>query len=188
VDGYVARVKAFALARAHEVLARYPVVGSPSEAWAAVVTDRTYAWPEAEVNRDLSRWVPTYAYEFADRQAPWMSGVGVPSFPTGACHISELQYLFHADGYEEPLTSAQQRLSGQMIDYWTRFAHAGNPNGPAHRTGRAPTGTPRRLRNLSPESGPSTSPNGTTWTSGARSDVRPGQTMLRWGGLGVRLS
>jgi para-nitrobenzyl esterase len=64
---------------AAEVLARYRVGdhGSPSKAWAAVVIDAVFALPMTQLNRGLApRQVPTYAYEFADRQAPaWSAGV-----------------------------------------------------------------------------------------------------------------
>jgi para-nitrobenzyl esterase len=119
---------------AAEVLTRYRVGdhGSPSEAWAAVVIDAVFALPMTQLNRGLApRQVPTYAYEFADRQAPWLAGVPQPSFPTGAFHLAELEYLFDTDEFAgRQLTPAQQRLSVQMIGYWTRFAHTGDPNGP----------------------------------------------------------
>ncbi|MGH3380697.1 MAG: carboxylesterase family protein [Actinoallomurus sp.] len=77
----------------------------------------------------LSRQVPTYAYEFADEKAPWASDGSTPSFPTGAFHASELQYLFGDSQFRTPLTASQQHLSDQMIKYWTSFAYTGDPNG-----------------------------------------------------------
>ncbi|MFD1542703.1 carboxylesterase family protein [Nonomuraea guangzhouensis] len=67
------------------------------------------------------------------RRAPWASSTPVvPSFPTGAFHASELQYLFAADYFAgRSLSPDQSRLSDTMIDYWSRFAHHGDPNGPA---------------------------------------------------------
>lgn len=128
--GYRNRVKAFVGKKnAPKVLALYPLRGrTPSEAWSAVVTDAVYARPMTDLNRALARQVPTYAYRFSDRQAPWIANTPKPSFPTGAFHTSELQYLFEADEFAgRQLTPAQQRLAAQMIRYWTRFAHTGNP-------------------------------------------------------------
>ena len=115
--------------RADEVSAVYPRddYGSPSEALAAVMTDSTYARAAVEANTLLARHVPVYAYEFADRQAPFFAGVPDPSFPTGAYHLAELPYLFDVD-YADPLSADQRRLSEEMITYWTRFAHTGDPN------------------------------------------------------------
>ena len=48
----------------------------------------------------------------------------------GAAHAMELPYLFRLGGYDFPMPQTQQRLSNQMIDYWTAFARTGNPNGP----------------------------------------------------------
>jgi len=53
------------------------------------------------------------------------------SFPTGASHASELQYIF--DVLETPvpspgLTPAQEQLSKTMVRYWAEFARTGNPN------------------------------------------------------------
>ncbi|WP_028921932.1 carboxylesterase/lipase family protein [Pseudonocardia acaciae] len=129
---YVARIRAWAGDRADAVLARYPPerFGSAAEAWAAVITDATYAVPMRELNRRLAGKAPTYAYEFTDRAAPWMSTVPPPAFATGAYHTSELQYLFTAVGYGRPLSDAQRNLADLMIRYWAQFAHTGDPNGP----------------------------------------------------------
>ncbi|MDF5752832.1 carboxylesterase/lipase family protein [Spongiactinospora sp. TRM90649] len=139
-DGYVRGIRAyFGDQAADRVLARYPLdnYGEPgtSRAGAAmqsVMTDHLWATPAVETNRLLAAKVPTYAYEFADRGAPWVSGTPVvPSFPTGAFHASELQYLFAADYFAgRTLSPAQARLSDTMIAYWSRFARTGDPNGP----------------------------------------------------------
>lgn len=131
---YAKRVRSFfGKDKAARILARYPArsEGSPAETWSKVITDSVFARSTAEMNRDLARRVPAYAYEFADGKAPWVTGAKQPSFPTGAFHAAELQYQFDTDYFQgERLTPAQRRLSGAMIRYWTRFARTGNPNGP----------------------------------------------------------
>ena len=70
-----------------------------------------------------------YAYEFADENAPAL--FPVPNFPMGAFHAAELQYLFPLG---TALSEPQQRLSAQMVGYWTAFAHTSRPTtagGPA---------------------------------------------------------
>lgn len=133
-DQFRARVGNFAGSedRAARMHARYPLENypNPSEAWATLITDAVFARPTVEFNRALSGRVPTYAFEFADERAPWPSNLDTPSFATGAYHTSELQYLFATKDFERPLDPAQRRLSGQMIDYWARFARTGDPNGP----------------------------------------------------------
>jgi para-nitrobenzyl esterase len=117
--------------RAATVLSHYPLAdyGSPSEALAAVWTDYSWSCTALATDRLLSAAVPTYAYEFADRTAPWAADMPAPSFPTGAFHASELQYLFDDAQFPGPATAEQRRLSSTMIRYWTRFARTGNPNG-----------------------------------------------------------
>ncbi|MGW5360690.1 carboxylesterase/lipase family protein [Actinopolymorpha pittospori] len=115
--------------QADAVAARYPVqeYGSASEALAAAMTDYEYVRPALDADALFARDVPTYAYEFADPKAPFFKGEPETSFLMGAYHLSELPYLFTV-GYADPLDAGQRRLSGQMIEYWTRFAHTGNPN------------------------------------------------------------
>jgi para-nitrobenzyl esterase len=48
--------------------------------------------------------------------------------PLGAQHASDLWSFFDLGGYRPPFTPAQQRLSDQMIDYWSAFATTGDPN------------------------------------------------------------
>lgn len=78
----------------------------------------------------LSEFVPVFAYEFTDRTAP--SYAPLASFPYGAAHTFEIMYLFplyHGGlGTPHPLNEAQERLSDQMVSYWTEFAEQGNPN------------------------------------------------------------
>jgi para-nitrobenzyl esterase len=128
--GYRSLVAAFVgQAKAPAVLDKYRGHGSPSEAWSAVMTDAVFARATSDMSRQLSRHVPTYTFEFADTEAPQMTTVPKPSFPLGAYHAAEVQYLFDSDYFDRnAMTDAQQRLSETMIRYWTRFAHTGSPN------------------------------------------------------------
>jgi para-nitrobenzyl esterase len=109
----------------------YPAAAYPSasEALGALGTDLVFACNTRRAAGALSQYVPTYQYEFADENAP-MAFFPPVSFPTGAYHASEIQYLFN-----EPttplLSSDQQLLSAAMVRYWTQFATDGNPNSAA---------------------------------------------------------
>ena len=129
---YEDRVRAVFAGAADAVLAQYPLrdFDSPSEALATAMGDQFQAAPSRQLNRTLSKFVPVFAYEFADRTAP--SYAPLASFPYGAAHTFEMMYLFPlyhgALGTPHPLTDAQERLSKQMVSYWTKFAERGDPN------------------------------------------------------------
>jgi len=115
-----------------EVEPIYPYADYPSGAVAlgANTTDGFFACPERNSTLLLSRYVPTYAYEFNDENAPFFYQP-YASFPLGAYHAAELQYLFDGDFFGlgvAPLSPAQEQLSAVMISYWTRFAKTRNPN------------------------------------------------------------
>ncbi|GAA3000251.1 carboxylesterase/lipase family protein [Actinokineospora diospyrosa] len=133
-EGYVLRVRNFVgAANAERVLARYPLrdyQNIPSLAWSALATDALLSRPQSDTAALFARHVPTYAYEFADRDAPWYGDLALPSFPTGAYQDAELQYLFTTVYFAgRAFTPAQRALSNTMIDYVSRFAHRGDPNG-----------------------------------------------------------
>ncbi|WKX73660.1 carboxylesterase/lipase family protein [Streptomyces sp. XD-27] len=126
---YRARLKESYGRAAAAVEARYPLsaYGTPALAWAAVLTDSSYACTTLRAHRALAAHVPTYGYEFNDATAPVPPGVPpVAGFPYGAAHGFELPYLFAT---RLPFTADQRALSDRMIGYWTRFAHTGDPNG-----------------------------------------------------------
>ena len=54
------------------IAAEYPLAAysSPAVARGAVGTDAIFACPALTVDQSLSRYVPTYAYEFSDENAP----------------------------------------------------------------------------------------------------------------------
>jgi para-nitrobenzyl esterase len=112
----------------HYPVASYP---SPGLALSALATDAAFACNALAADRYLSRWVPTYAYEFADTTAPELFLPPV-SFPYGAAHASEIQYLFNLPSPfpPQPLNAEQQELSDAMVRYWTRFARSGKPTVP----------------------------------------------------------
>ncbi|MGW4472652.1 carboxylesterase/lipase family protein [Nonomuraea sp. NPDC004354] len=113
---------------ADRVMRRYPLSehASPGQAWAAVMTDRIWARGTHEQNTLLARHVPVYGYEFADRKAPMFLPLQV-DFDWGAYHAGDLPYLFPEENAR--LSPAQERLSEQMVGYWTNFARTGSPNG-----------------------------------------------------------
>jgi para-nitrobenzyl esterase len=92
----------------------------------AAGTDGTFACTARRAIRALAQYVTVHAYEFNDDGAP---GFKV-SFPLGAYHGADVQYLFNRDGKPAPFTPAQQALSQAMIGYWTQFAKTGDPNSP----------------------------------------------------------
>jgi para-nitrobenzyl esterase len=108
-------------------LASYP---SPGIALGASGTDWIFACPERNSVRLLAQNVTTYAYEFNDENAPDLFAPPA-TFPLGAYHGSELQYLFNLNERftgTNPFTRQQQALSNSMINYWTSFARNANPN------------------------------------------------------------
>jgi para-nitrobenzyl esterase len=107
-----------------------PGVQSAPLALGALITDAGQACPGRTAAQLLSRYVPTYMYEFNDENAPLNYGLVPASFPLGAYHSAEIQYLFNPQGNPAPFTTDQQQLSDTMIDYWTRFAKRRNPNSP----------------------------------------------------------
>jgi para-nitrobenzyl esterase len=124
-------VNTYGAANAPAIHAAYPLssYASPSLAEVAVAQGN-----KACIARQFDRWwsqsVPVYAYQFMDETAP--SYFPPVSYPTRAFHTSEIMYIFPlfrgGQGTAHPLNAAQERLSDQMVAYWTSFARTGNPN------------------------------------------------------------
>jgi para-nitrobenzyl esterase len=115
------------------IAAEYPLTAypSPSVALGAVGTDAIFACPALSIDQSLSRFVPTFAYEFNDQNAPedFLPPIG---FPYGAAHASEIQYLMALPTAAFPgtLSAPQQQLAAIMKEYWTDFAKHGFPSSP----------------------------------------------------------
>jgi para-nitrobenzyl esterase len=112
-----------------EIEAEYPLSRFPSAAVAvgAVGTDEIFACPSLQEVSALSRFTPTFAYEFNDENAP-QRFIPNEGFPYAAAHASEIQYLFGlTTAIPAALTPAQQVLAAQMKGYWTSQARRGHP-------------------------------------------------------------
>lgn len=124
-EDYPRRLEAFIGARplTQQALKKYPPdrYSNPSYALGAAVTDMAFACPGLAINRWVSKYTPTYAYEFTDRTAP--SYLKPATFAMGAAHTFELAYLspgFHGGaGKPVKLNALQERLSAKMVDYWS---------------------------------------------------------------------
>ena len=99
-------------------------------AYATAVTDGIFACPASEMASGLSRGAQVYGYEFNDRDAPAPDLLRTVPFPVGASHSLELRYLFDVGG-APALDAAQEKLSEQMIDYWSGFVATGAPHADA---------------------------------------------------------
>jgi para-nitrobenzyl esterase len=105
--------------------------GNVDEALSQIFTDFVFACNGFDSNRDLSKRVPVFAYEFDDPNAPNRAGVPGPGtnasgFTTASQHAAELQYIFN---FGAAFTAAQAKLATDMKTYWANFVKAGNPNG-----------------------------------------------------------
>jgi para-nitrobenzyl esterase len=112
-------------------VAQYPLASfaSPSLALSALGTDGIFDCNARFVEQKVSQFVPTFAYEFSDPNAPQRFLPPV-SFSYAAAHASEIQYVFDlpvtvpAPG----LDADQQKLAAAMVSYWTTFARTGQPS------------------------------------------------------------
>lgn len=114
---------------APQVLAEYPLsdFSSPDVALSAILGDAAFSCSARAADQLLAASVPTFAYEFNDANAPMLFLPPV-SFPYGATHTDEIQYLLQLTGLTSQLNTGQISLSQQMISYWTEFAANANPN------------------------------------------------------------
>jgi len=144
----------FGAKAAPAIIAHYPLraFASPDLAFAKVLTDSEFSCP-ALLADILTARSGTYAYEFSDPAPPNDFGIKF-SFPLGAAHSTELQYVFG----KVPLldstpsfTPDQFALSAQMMGYWTQFAATGNPNGGAAPHWPRFAGTTPQLQELVPK-------------------------------------
>jgi para-nitrobenzyl esterase len=110
-------------------LTNYP---SPSIALGAVFTDAVFACNAVAAEASLAKYVPSWAYEFSDPNAPQRFLPPV-SFPYGAYHEAELQYLLDLPVTVPfpAFTPDQEALASAMVSYWTTFAGNSNPNSSA---------------------------------------------------------
>ncbi|MBI5255692.1 MAG: carboxylesterase family protein [Burkholderiales bacterium] len=126
----------------------YPLSAYPSASLAlgAMGTDVVFACSGRQAARLLAARGTVYTYEFADGTAPQFLP-GTLSFPSGASHNSELQYLVTT---RTTLSAAQQALSDTMVGYWTEFARSGNPNAAGTSTWPAYTAAGDQYLSLAP--------------------------------------
>jgi para-nitrobenzyl esterase len=114
------------------VAAEYPLAGFPSAdlAFATAGTDVVFACPAFGADLSMAQFVPLSTYEFNDENAP-QDFLPPVTFPYGAAHASELQYLFNLPITvpRPPLNAQQLQLSRTMQHYWTNFAKSATPNG-----------------------------------------------------------
>src|SRR5262249_10293453 len=90
--------------------------------------DGTFSCTALITDELLSLQVPTFAYEFADQNAPMLFLPPV-SFPYGATHTDELQFLFtNLSGVPSKLSRNETTLASTMRTFWTQFAKNANPN------------------------------------------------------------
>ena len=122
---------------------KYPLSdhgGDPMVAYQRISTDAAKC-TELHVMQRLASQVATYAYDFGYRNAPFYLPK-MPGYKPGASHTIDIQFLFagfhggelgvnldQVSGMPRGLDADEEKLSGQLIGAWTRFADTGNPNG-----------------------------------------------------------
>ena len=95
----------------------------------ALVGDASFACPALQLDLLTSKYVPTFAYEFNDDNAPLRYDPPVTG-PRVATHKSEWPYLFDLPDapFQEPFSPGQQALAASMRAAWASFAASGNPS------------------------------------------------------------
>ncbi len=109
-----------------------PTPPGPSIALGAVGTDGIFACNSRTSIRRMAKYVPVFAYEFNDENAPelFLPPDVVSGMPYGAAHASEIQYVLGVRPVVSApaLTADQLKLSDKMVSYWGHFARKADPN------------------------------------------------------------
>ncbi|MCW5802967.1 MAG: carboxylesterase family protein [Deltaproteobacteria bacterium] len=119
----------FAPAQVDAIVARYPIASFPSAnaAIAKVTGDAFFVCPARRTARAASA-AGAHVYRYSFEQEPGQAFLG----GLGVFHSAELPFVFGTDP-AYPLArvgEAGQPVAGALQRYWTRFAAAGDPNGP----------------------------------------------------------
>lgn len=119
---------------AGRIAAEYPLedYASPAHAFSVLNSDANFSCPAIALDTAAAAWVPTYAYEFNDAEAPQLYVPDSLGKPLAATHQSELAYLFDQPNAPIPgeLSPSQQQLASTMQEAWVQFARTGSPSTP----------------------------------------------------------
>ncbi|RAS71188.1 carboxylesterase type B [Lentzea atacamensis] len=116
-----ALVEGFGAAKAKRIVEHYPPKGGDER---VQLSKALTAMTSACTTDELRSQTNAFGYEFAEPEPP-MIFPGMPEFPYGAYHGSELPFLLRYGG--ATLGAGQRRLSDEMVRAWTRFARTGHP-------------------------------------------------------------
>jgi para-nitrobenzyl esterase len=129
---YRAKVKQQFGAMASKVMALYPLQrfpdSSPFIAYRTIMADAFSVCPAMVADRELSRYIPVYAYEFDDANSLHPTD----GFPLGSPHSAQAIYLYPA-AYEPPAVQYdpdQAPFRDQLVAEWAGFARTGSPTVP----------------------------------------------------------
>jgi para-nitrobenzyl esterase len=119
---------------AASVEAEYPLLIAPPANETEILlatagTDGIFVCPARRAELSLANYVPVWAYQFDDPNAPPPQSPPYPAvdFPLLAYHSADVQYLFDKGTFPD-MNSGQLSLSASMVSYWTEFAKKANPN------------------------------------------------------------
>lgn len=117
---------------AKRIAAAYPLsaYASPEHAFTVLNSDANFSCPTIALDAAAAAWVPTFAYEFNDAQAPQLYVPDTLGEPSAATHQSELAYLFDQPNapFHVALTPDQAQLASTMQSAWVAFARSGSPS------------------------------------------------------------
>jgi para-nitrobenzyl esterase len=116
-----------------DVVEHYPAADfrTPSNALAAARSDQSICRIMTGTRR-FAGVIPTYTYEFADRDTPFLGGKP-ETLDMGAGHGFELQYLFGSQGIPlvrtipTPFNDRQRVVARSLTGYWKAFMRDGDP-------------------------------------------------------------
>ena len=117
---------------ASKVFATYPLDRFPSPfiAYRTVVADSDSVCPAITADRNLSRYIPVYAWQNDDADMPpdFYPQFLIPTEPYGAYHIAADPFLFPKASIT--LSPDQAALAGQFTAQAVGYSRAGNPTAP----------------------------------------------------------